>query len=88
MDGHGASRCVDADNRVNFFLDHVLIDQEVTGLDELSGSEAPFVSAADHERMLGRGLEAAVDDHEALVFAESDTRDPRGNRRRAVQPVM
>ena len=72
MDGHGASRRANADDRLDLFLAHVFVDQEVAGLDELGRCEAPLVAAADHERVFGRCLQAAVDDHEAVVLAEAD----------------
>lgn len=88
VDGHGAGGGVDAAHRLDLFLVHVLVDQEVAGLEELGGGEAPLVAAADHERVLGRGFESAVDDDEALVLAEADAGDPRGHGRRAVQTVV
>lgn len=88
VDGHGAGRRVDPDDRIDCLLVHVLIDQEVAGLDELGRCEAPFVAAADHERVLRRCLQAAVDDHEAVVLAKADAGDARGDGRRAVQTVV
>lgn len=88
VDGHGAGRSVDADDRIDLLLVHVLVDQEVTGLDELGGSEAPFVAAADHERMFRRRLQAAVDDHEAVVLTEADAGDAGRDGRRSVQAVV
>ncbi len=91
---YGAGRCVDADNRLDFLFVEVFVDQEVAGLDELGGREAPLRGsrrggvAADHERVLGRRLQAAVDDHEAVVLAEADAGDAGGDGRRAAQAVM
>jgi len=66
----------------------VLVDQEIAGLNELGRRETPLVAAADHERVLGSRLQAAVDDHEAVVLAEADARHPRRDGRRAVQSVV
>jgi hypothetical protein len=88
VDGDGASRRVDADDGLDLLLIHVLVDQEVPRLYELGGCEAPLVAAANHERVLRRGLQATVDDHEAVVLAEADARHPSGHGRRAVQAVM
>jgi len=88
VDGHGAGRRVDPNDRIDLFLVHVLVDEEVAGLDELGGCEAPFIAAADHERVFGRRLQAAVDDHEAVVFAEADAGNAGRDRLRAVQAVM
>lgn len=35
VDGNGAGWRVDADDRLDLLLGHVLVDQEVAGLDEL-----------------------------------------------------
>ncbi|MBL9001735.1 MAG: hypothetical protein JNK25_11425 [Phycisphaerae bacterium] len=53
MNGHGAGWCVDAGDRLDLLLVHLLVDQEVAGLDELGGGEAPLVAAAHEERVLG-----------------------------------
>lgn len=66
----------------------MLVDQEVPRLNELGGREAPLVAAADHERVLGRRLQAAVDDHEAVVLAQADAGHARGDGGRAVQTVV
>jgi len=88
VDGHGACRRVDPNDRIDLFLVHVLVDQEVAGLDELGGCEAPFIAAADHERVFGRRLQAAVDDHEAVVLTEADAGDAGRDGRRSVQAVV
>lgn len=88
VDGHGAGWRVDADDRFDIFLVEMLVDQEVAGLDELGGHEAPLVAAADHERVLGRCLNPAVDDDEALVLAEADAGHAGGDGSRAVKPVV
>ena len=88
VNGDGARRRVDADDRFDLLLIHPLINQEVTGLDELGGREAPLVAPADHERVLRRRLQAAVDDHEAAVLAEANARHARRDGCRAVQAVV
>lgn len=88
VDSHGAGRCVYADDRFDLLLVHVLVDKEIARLDELGGREAPFVAAADHERVLRRRLQAPVDDHEAVVLAEADAGHAGGDGRRAVKAVM
>jgi len=88
VEGHGAGGCVDADCRFHELLVHSVVDEVVPGLDELRRREAPFVAAADHEGMLGRGLEAPVDNHEPLVLAERDARHSGGDLRRAVETVV
>lgn len=88
VDGHGAGGGVDSGDRIDLFLLHLLVDQEVAGMDELGGGEAPLVAAADHEGVLRRRLEAAVDDHEPLVLAELDAGDAGRDGRGAVQAVV
>ena len=88
VDGHSAGRRVDADDGLDLLLVHVLVDQEVPRLDELGGREAPFVAAADHERVLGRCLQAAVDDHEAVVLTEADAGHAGCDGSCAVQAVV
>lgn len=88
VDGDGAGWRIDADDGLDLLLVHVLVDQEVAGLDELGGREAPLVAAADHERVLGRRLQAAVDDHEAVVLAEADAGHAGCDGRRAVKAVV
>jgi len=88
VDGHGAGRRVNPDDGHDLFLVHVLVDQEVAGLDKLGGCETPLVAAADHERVLGRRLQAAIDDHKAVVLAEADAGHAGGDGSRAVQAVV
>jgi len=88
VDGHSARWRIDPQDRYDLLLFHPLINQEVTGLDQLGGCEAPLVAAADHERVLGRCLHPAVDDHEAVVLADTDAGDARCDGRRAVQAVV
>jgi hypothetical protein len=88
VDGHSAGRRVDADDRFDLFFVHALIDQVVAWLDELGRRETPLVAAADHERVLGRRLQTAIDDYEAVVLAEVDAGHAGGDRRRAVEAVM
>jgi len=88
VDGHSAGRRVDADDRLDFLLVHVLVDQEVARLNELGGGEAPLVAAADHKRVFGCRLQAAVDDHESVVLTEADARHAGCDGRRAVQTVV
>ncbi len=88
VDGHGAGRRVDADDGLDFLLVHVLVDQEVPRLDELGGCEAPLVAAADHERVLRRRLQSAVDHHEAVVLAEANAGHAGCDGRRAVKAVV
>ena len=88
VDGHGAGWRVDADDRLDLLLVQVLVDQEITGLDELGGRETPLIAAADHERVFGCRLQTAVDDHKTVVLAESDAGHARRDGRRAVQAVV
>lgn len=70
IDGHRACRRIHAIDRLHEFLGKALADQVVALLDELRRHESPLVAAAHEERVLGRRLDASIDDHEPVVLAE------------------
>jgi len=52
VDGHGPGRRVDADDRFDLFLAHVLIDQEVVGLDDLADANPTCRNDSCHHSLL------------------------------------
>jgi len=88
VDGHGAGRRIYPHDRLHKFVVHALVDEVVAGLHELRRREAPLVAAPHEERVLGRRLDPAVDDHEAVVLAEPDAGDTSAGHGCAVQTVV
>ena len=70
INGHRARRRIDTIDRLHELFGQSLADQVVALLDELSRYESPLVAAAHEERVLGRRLDPAVDDHEPVVLTE------------------
>lgn len=87
-DGDRARQFILELHRLHEFLTERLVDEVVARLDQLGGCESPLVAAADHERVLWRRLQSAIDDHEAVVFAEADAGNAGRNGPRAVQAVV
>ena len=88
MNRHRAHDAVDAFEFVDSLFGNLAVhqrDQLVADLEQLSGTEAPFIVAAHKERVLERGLDAAIDQVETIVFAMTHDGDSRFAERHAVE---
>ncbi len=74
VDRHGPHGAVDAFDCVEALLVELTVHerrQVVTHLEQLGRAEAPCLVTAHQERVLERRLDTAVDEVEAVVFAET-----------------